>query len=159
MCPPAKTGFPQVFWGNVYLPYTGKSVQIFKCPDDGANGEPKAYTFNMNLTNVADVDMRCSYIYAGLDLWKAAKDGGGAIANLKAKPGSYRRKIIEGQHDQDALTDVGYLACDKDFVSTTAKKLASVHGITTDPAGQLRGVGNNTVYMDSSVHWSNDWKH
>ncbi|HEY3411521.1 MAG TPA: prepilin-type N-terminal cleavage/methylation domain-containing protein [Armatimonadota bacterium] len=164
-CPVPATGYPQQFWGTVYLPYV-KSAEIFACPDDGANGEPKGYLQNTkkwSVTGMSEAAKQSSYAYVGLNIWDKSLDGVSAISTVANKPGPYRRKI---SHQQNAdinisgmkLKDALWLAADKDFIGTGGR-LATTHGRGTDPNNALTGVSSNSLYLDSSVHWSSDWLH
>lgn len=163
--PVASTGYPQTFWATAYMPYI-KSVEVFKCPDDGNNGEPKAYRFNdfdkpaSNGQPLREDQKQSSYAYVGLDLWSDHFPAGSAAkAQCANYPAKYRRRITDVQNkDVGALKDVNWIAADKDFTGTRGR-LATVHGINSDTSDPLKGVSCNSLYLDSSVHWSNDWRH
>jgi len=151
--------YPRVYnewWGSpynqsaedvvaAYRPYI-KTDDVFKCPDDGQNEEPKDWRFHYD-SNHKLVAM--SYIYMGLDLWVDGK----------------ARRITDPQKYTNGTTpgEVGWLMRDKDF-QDTAGHLSTVHGtcpikLNTGATyrDSLEGVGANVLLLDCSVKWRPWW--
>lgn len=125
-------------WPTKYLPYV-KSQQIFRCPDDGANGSP----FHFNYPN------HVSYMYMGSDAW--------SLTDPRPK-----RKITNDMEESyQGKMEGGWVIRDMDFY--VGDHLATAHSISPNSAtvggdAALAGAGSNVLWLDSHVTWLSDWK-
>jgi len=133
IAPPRTATFPADLWATVYLPYTGKSAEVFRCPFEDAKMKRTAqgdlsFRFGAGTEGLRENQKRVSYIYVGLDIWKAGS------AEIKTANGfKYIRKIVDKQsYQQQGLGEVGWLARDKDF-TTTRGRLATSHSESPYP--------------------------
>jgi prepilin-type N-terminal cleavage/methylation domain-containing protein len=163
--------FPQMVWNNGYDPpintlraYNSyiKSLDIFRCPADGSNKEPKDYRYNVKQSDVDAASVptatsaatRISYILLGRDLWKpAGKDG---------KPPVYKLENARSHQSSDGTyQDGGWVARDIDWLQgTTAGMYATNHGKATqvwvpDKGGDFP---SSILFLDGSVLWYPIWK-
>jgi prepilin-type N-terminal cleavage/methylation domain-containing protein len=181
--PPATPTFPANLWATVYLTYTGKSYEIFKCPFDGANLKKTglgdiSFHFGPSLpANTPESDKRVSYQYTGLDIWKCVRlTNSNAGLRSAATAFKYLRTVSDDTKYKDTGNaptpgDVGWLARDKIFTVTKGggTSYATAHSISpyttgatnlvgTPPHAQsLEGVKSNVLLMDSSVKSRTWW--
>jgi prepilin-type N-terminal cleavage/methylation domain-containing protein len=158
-CPPssaaATSKWPYRLWATAYVPYTGNSYDVFRCSLDASM--PKALQFNCG-PNVAEAKKSVSYVYAGMDLWKAGVPAG---ANINASPRKFMRKITDQQNYkdlQDKIEDVGWVARDKIYLGPKGLE-RTVHGEAKGRSGEdaLNGLASNVLLFDSSVKWRGKW--
>lgn len=164
VAPPATVSFPAKLWATVYMEYAGKSSEIFRCPfDDGRMKRTQdgdiTYKFGPNIpANTMESAKRVSYIYMGLDIWKA---GGSGPVKDSAQAFKFIRRIYHAQSYQGAYGDQGWLARDKNFI-TTDNRLATPHSVSTNLISDgspkyLQGVKSNVLLLDSSVKIRTWW--
>ncbi|HEY3266186.1 MAG TPA: prepilin-type N-terminal cleavage/methylation domain-containing protein [Armatimonadota bacterium] len=158
-CPPVNAPgghWPNQLWATAYLKYTGNSADVFRCGNDGDNGMPKAIRFKMD-PKLAETAKSVSYIYLGLDPWKAKTQP--AAAEINANPRRFMRRISDQQSYKGTYGNQGWLARDKMYWKTSAAHWATAHatGTGADSNDDVTGVGSNVLLFDSSVTWRAWW--
>ncbi len=152
---PSSNLFPKLLYATAYLPYCGNNYEIFKCPFDDKRLKVTdhgdiSFKFGPNMS-IPESQKHVSYLYVGMDIWKADYSSSTATAR-------HIRKIVHNQNYQGAYGQQGWLARDKDF--TKQNYLWTAHGKGKGPLGSadvLQGVGSNVLLFDSSVKWRGWW--
>lgn len=154
-CPPlnAKGGpWPDKLWATAYLPYTGNSVDVFRCALEGKNNQPKALRFKMDAT-LKETQKSVSYVYMGMDAWKAPSQP--AYTYINANPAAFRRKITDREKYQGTYGAQGWLIRDKLFTGPKGRQ-ATTHGVNENGDG-ISGLASNVLLFDSSVAYRPSW--
>lgn len=164
--------FPQMVWNTVYDPPINtlrayhpyiKSVDIFRCPADGSNGEPKDYRYKVNpndlLTNgvtPTSAATRISYIVLGRDLWKPSVKNGANYYPVYKLENARSHKSSDNTYQ-----DAGWVARDVDWAQPTGTSMYSTnHGKGTQPWVPDKGgdFPSSILFLDGSVLWYPIWK-
>ena len=146
---------PAIRTVRAYNPYI-KSIQIWRCPNDGANEEPLALRYNVKQSDVDSVlaapNTRVSYWFLGLDPWNALPNGSSRPRKLEDAR-TYKPK-------NGAYQEVGWVGRDVDWGTSRAGYYNTAHGKATQPYVQDVGgdFPSNVLYLDSSVVWFPIWK-
>lgn len=141
---------------RAYNPYV-KSIELWRCPNDGANGEPKNYRYNVKQSDVDNpalpaLTTRVSYWFLGLDPWRPLPNGASRPRRLtdarayKSADGSYQ--------------EAGWVGRDVDWPAAKAGYYDTVHGKSTQPYVLDKGgdFPSNVLWLDGSVLWYPIWK-
>lgn len=154
-CPPATAPggpWPTLMWATAYAKYSGNGVEIFHCACEPNNNMPKAVRFAM-ATALAENKKSVSYVYMGLDAWKAP--GQPAAQYINAAPRKFLRKITDRQAYAGTYGTQGWLVRDKIFHN--GKNYATTHGVNTSPTDDTQGLASNVLLFDSSVRYQTWW--
>lgn len=154
-CPPANAPagpWPTANWATVYMKYTGNNAEVFHCACEPGNGEPRTIRFNMD-PNLTEAKKSVSYVYMGMDAWKAPSQP--AAASINVAPRKYMRKITDKQAYAGTYGTQGWLVRDKIFYN--GKNYATTHGVNTNPNDDTQGLASNVLLFDSSVRYQTWW--
>jgi prepilin-type N-terminal cleavage/methylation domain-containing protein len=144
--------WPNKIWATAYMKYTGNSSDVFRCGLEGKNGMPKTIRFNMG-ANTPEASKSVSYVYMGMDAWKATSQP--ASAQINANPFRYRRRITDKQNYQGTYGAQGWLVRDKIFTGS-GNHSATTHGVNTNNDG-ISGLSSNVLLFDTSVGYRPKW--
>ncbi len=152
---PGTSALPAV---RAYHPYI-KSIQIFRCPNDGANAEPANYRFSVKEEDLqlplnVTPDRKISYWLLGKYPWAGPRQG-------------KVRKLTQDRTYKDVTYgEVGWFGRDVDWLVDSARNLyATPHGKATqpykwdpDPAKAGGDFPSNVLWLDGSVQWFPIWR-